>query len=120
MRRHTRCALVTGVQTCALPIWRGPMLMGALQQMLGQVQWGRLDVLLVDLPLGTGDVQLTPSQKAEVTGASIVSTPQDLALHDADRKSVVEGKRVHGRVVPRGTRPLKKKNTMIIPKHTVL
>jgi ATP-binding protein involved in chromosome partitioning len=64
-------------------IWRGPMLMGALQQMLGQVQWGQLDVLLVDLPPGTGDVQMTLSQKAEVTGAVLVSTPQDIALLDA-------------------------------------
>ncbi|MEM6679449.1 MAG: Mrp/NBP35 family ATP-binding protein, partial [Pseudomonadota bacterium] len=64
-------------------VWRGPMLMGALQQMLSQVQWGRLDVLLVDLPPGTGDVQLTLSQKADVTGAVIVSTPQDIALLDA-------------------------------------
>ena len=51
-------------------VWRGPMLMGALQQMLGQVQWGELDVLIVDLPPGTGDVQLTLSQKAEVSGAA--------------------------------------------------
>lgn len=64
-------------------IWRGPMLMGALQQMLEQVQWGELDVLIVDLPPGTGDVQLTLSQKADVTGAIIVSTPQDVALLDA-------------------------------------
>ena len=64
-------------------IWRGPMLMGALQQFLGQVQWGRLDVLMVDLPPGTGDVQLTLSQKTEVTGAIVVSTPQDIALLDA-------------------------------------
>jgi ATP-binding protein involved in chromosome partitioning len=64
-------------------IWRGPMLMGALTQFLTQVQWGRLDVLLIDLPPGTGDVQLTLSQKAEVTGAIIVSTPQDVALLDA-------------------------------------
>ena len=64
-------------------VWRGPMLMGALQQMLGQVQWGELDVLLVDLPPGTGDVQLTLSQKTEVTGAVVVSTPQDIALLDA-------------------------------------
>ncbi|MHA1527652.1 MAG: Mrp/NBP35 family ATP-binding protein [Alphaproteobacteria bacterium] len=63
-------------------IWRGPMLMGALQQMLSQVQWGRLDVLLIDLPPGTGDVQLTLAQKAEVTGAILVSTPQDVALLD--------------------------------------
>lgn len=64
-------------------IWRGPMLMGALQQMLGQVQWGPQDVLLVDLPPGTGDVQMTLAQKAEVSGAIIVSTPQDIALLDA-------------------------------------
>jgi ATP-binding protein involved in chromosome partitioning len=64
-------------------VWRGPMLMGALQQMLGQVQWGRLDVLIVDLPPGTGDVQMTLAQKAEVTGAIVVSTPQDVALMDA-------------------------------------
>lgn len=64
-------------------VWRGPMLMGALQQMLGQVQWGELDVLLIDLPPGTGDVQLTLCQKTEVTGAIVVSTPQDVALLDA-------------------------------------
>ena len=68
-------------------VWRGPMLMGALQQMLGQVQWGELDVLIVDLPPGTGDVQLTLCQKAAVTGAIIVSTPQDVALLDA-RKAI--------------------------------
>lgn len=66
-------------------IWRGPMLMGALQQMLGQVQWGELDVLIVDLPPGTGDVQLTLCQKTELTGAIVVSTPQDVALIDARR-----------------------------------
>lgn len=64
-------------------VWRGPMLMGALQQMLGQVEWGELDVLLVDLPPGTGDVQLTLCQKSEVSGAIVVSTPQDVALLDA-------------------------------------
>ena len=64
-------------------VWRGPMLMGALQQMLGQVEWGELDVLIVDLPPGTGDVQLTLAQKAKVTGAIVVSTPQDIALLDA-------------------------------------
>ena len=68
-------------------VWRGPMLMGALQQLLGQVRWGELDVLIVDLPPGTGDVQLSLSQKAEVTGAIIVSTPQDIALLDA-RKAI--------------------------------
>ncbi len=64
-------------------VWRGPMLMGALQQMLGQVEWGELDVLLVDLPPGTGDVQLTLCTKSELTGAIVVSTPQDVALIDA-------------------------------------
>ncbi|MGH1578268.1 P-loop NTPase [Planktotalea sp.] len=64
-------------------VWRGPMLMGALQQMFGQVEWGDLDVLIVDLPPGTGDVQLTLCQKSQVTGAIVVSTPQDVALLDA-------------------------------------
>ncbi len=68
-------------------VWRGPMLMGALQQMMMQVQWGALDVLLVDLPPGTGDVQLTLTQKFAVDGAIIVSTPQDVALLDA-RKGI--------------------------------
>jgi ATP-binding protein involved in chromosome partitioning len=68
-------------------IWRGPMLIGALQQMMTQVQWGELDILLVDLPPGTGDVQLTLSQKFVVDGAIIVSTPQDVALIDA-RKGI--------------------------------
>ncbi|MGY3439453.1 MULTISPECIES: Mrp/NBP35 family ATP-binding protein [unclassified Marinovum] len=68
-------------------VWRGPMLMGALQQMLGQVNWGELDVLLVDLPPGTGDVQLTLCQKSDLSGAIVVSTPQDVALLDA-RKAV--------------------------------
>lgn len=64
-------------------VWRGPMLMGALQQMLGQVAWGELDVLIVDLPPGTGDVQMTLCQRTTVTGAIVVSTPQDVALLDA-------------------------------------
>ncbi|MDU9002550.1 Mrp/NBP35 family ATP-binding protein [Sedimentitalea todarodis] len=64
-------------------VWRGPMLMGALQQMLGQVEWGKLDVLIVDLPPGTGDVQLTLCTKTQLTGAIVVSTPQDVALLDA-------------------------------------
>ena len=66
-------------------VWRGPMLMSALQQMLRQVQWGKLDYLIVDLPPGTGDVQLTLSQKTQVDGAIIVSTPQDVALIDAKK-----------------------------------
>ncbi|MEO0372150.1 MAG: Mrp/NBP35 family ATP-binding protein [Pseudomonadota bacterium] len=64
-------------------VWRGPMLMGALQQMISQVNWGDLDVLIVDLPPGTGDVQLTLCQRAQPTGAIVVSTPQDVALIDA-------------------------------------
>ena len=68
-------------------VWRGPMVMGALQQMLMQVEWGELDVLLIDLPPGTGDVQLTLAQKTFVDGAVIVSTPQDVALLDA-RKGI--------------------------------
>jgi len=68
-------------------VWRGPMLMGALQQMLGQVAWGELDVLVVDLPPGTGDVQLTLCQRYRVAGAVVVSTPQDVALIDA-RKAI--------------------------------
>lgn len=68
-------------------VWRGPMLMKALQQMMRQVQWGPLDVLIVDLPPGTGDVQMTLAQTAQVDGAIIVSTPQDIALLDA-RKGI--------------------------------
>ena len=66
-------------------IWRGPMLMGALQQMLQQVEWGNLDVLIVDLPPGTGDVQLTLCQRFDLSGVVIVCTPQQVALLDARR-----------------------------------
>jgi len=64
-------------------IWRGPMLMGALQQLITQVAWGTLDILLIDLPPGTGDIQLTLCQRTQLTGAIVVSTPQDVALLDA-------------------------------------
>lgn len=64
-------------------IWRGPMLMSALQQLLTQVQWGQLDALLIDMPPGTGDIQLTLCSKFDVAGALVVSTPQDVALLDA-------------------------------------
>jgi ATP-binding protein involved in chromosome partitioning len=66
-------------------IWRGPMVMGALEQMMGQVEWGPLDILVVDMPPGTGDAQLTMAQRVALTGAVIVSTPQDIALVDARR-----------------------------------
>ena len=64
-------------------IWRGPMVMSALTQMLREVEWGELDVLVVDMPPGTGDAQLTMAQQVPLAGAVIVSTPQDLALIDA-------------------------------------
>lgn len=66
-------------------IWRGPMVQSAIHQMLRQVRWGELDVLVIDLPPGTGDVQLTLTQTTPLSGAVIVSTPQDLALIDARR-----------------------------------
>jgi ATP-binding protein involved in chromosome partitioning len=66
-------------------IWRGPMVMSALTQMLREVDWGSLDVLVVDMPPGTGDAQLTMAQQVPLKGAVIVSTPQDLALIDARR-----------------------------------
>jgi len=64
-------------------IWRGPMVMSALQQMLRDVNWGELDVMIVDMPPGTGDAQLTMAQQVPLAGAVIVSTPQDIALLDA-------------------------------------
>ncbi|HZH28167.1 MAG TPA: Mrp/NBP35 family ATP-binding protein [Azospirillaceae bacterium] len=74
-------------------IWRGPMVMGAIQQMLRDVAWGELDVLLVDMPPGTGDAQLTLCQQVQLAGAVIVSTPQDIALLDA-RKGLEMFRRV--------------------------
>jgi ATP-binding protein involved in chromosome partitioning len=66
-------------------IWRGPMVMSALTQMLREVLWGELDMMVVDMPPGTGDAQLTMAQQVPLKGAVIVSTPQDLALIDARR-----------------------------------
>jgi ATP-binding protein involved in chromosome partitioning len=68
-------------------IWRGPMVMSALEQLMRDVNWGELDVLVVDMPPGTGDAQLTMAQRTPLTGAVIVSTPQDIALIDA-RKGI--------------------------------
>lgn len=75
-------------------IWRGPMVMSALTQMLREVEWGELDVMVVDMPPGTGDAQLTMAQQVPLAGAVIVSTPQDLALIDA-RRGVAMFKRVN-------------------------
>ncbi|HCX14821.1 MAG TPA: hypothetical protein DGZ24_05845 [Rhodospirillaceae bacterium] len=74
-------------------IWRGPMIMGALEQMFRDVAWGKTDVMIVDMPPGTGDTQLTISQRVPLAGAVIVSTPQDIALLDA-RKGLNMFKRV--------------------------
>ncbi len=75
-------------------IWRGPMVMGALEQLMGQVEWGALDIMVVDMPPGTGDAQLTMSQRVPLAGAVIVSTPQDVALIDA-RRGVKMFEKVH-------------------------
>jgi ATP-binding protein involved in chromosome partitioning len=75
-------------------IWRGPMVMSALTQMLREVEWGTLDVMVVDMPPGTGDAQLTMAQQVPLKGAVIVSTPQDLALIDA-RRGIAMFKRVN-------------------------
>ncbi len=75
-------------------IWRGPMVMKALMQLLGEVAWGDLDYLVVDLPPGTGDVQLTLAQKVPLSGAVIVTTPQDVALIDA-RKGLAMFRKVN-------------------------
>jgi ATP-binding protein involved in chromosome partitioning len=74
-------------------IWRGPMVMSAITQMLREVEWGTLDVMVVDMPPGTGDAQLTMAQQVPLAGAVIVSTPQDLALIDA-RRGIAMFKRV--------------------------
>lgn len=73
------------VETTSAMVWRGPMVSMALQQLLNDTQWDNLDYLVIDLPPGTGDIQLTLAQKIPVTGAVIVTTPQDLALLDARR-----------------------------------
>jgi ATP-binding protein involved in chromosome partitioning len=75
-------------------IWRGPMVISALTQMLREVEWGALDVMVVDMPPGTGDAQLTMAQQVPLKGAVIVSTPQDLALIDA-RRGIAMFKRVN-------------------------
>tara|TARA_Y100000588_G_C13665801_1_gene674045 strand:- start:99 stop:626 length:528 start_codon:yes stop_codon:yes gene_type:complete len=75
-------------------IWRGPMVMKALEQMYNGVEWGKLDYLIIDLPPGTGDAQLTLAQSSKLTGSVIISTPQDVALIDA-RKGINMFKKVN-------------------------
>ena len=82
------------VEDSAPIVWRGPMVMSALRQLLYDVAWGELDVLVVDMPPGTGDAQLTIAQAVPLAGAVIVSTPQDLALIDA-RRGVAMFQQVH-------------------------
>jgi ATP-binding protein involved in chromosome partitioning len=79
-------------------IWRGPMVMRGIEQMLGDVEWGELDYLVVDLPPGTGDAQLTITQRVPLSGAVIVTTPQDVALIDA-RKGLAMFRKVNVDVV---------------------
>ncbi|MDX1502047.1 MAG: Mrp/NBP35 family ATP-binding protein [Thermoanaerobaculia bacterium] len=79
-------------------IWRGPMVMKAIEQMLGDVEWGALDYLIVDLPPGTGDAQLTISQRVPLSGAVVVTTPQDIALIDA-RKGLAMFRKVNVPVI---------------------
>ena len=75
-------------------IWRGPMVMKALEQMFNGVEWGQLDYLIIDLPPGTGDAQLTLAQSSKLSGSIIISTPQDVALTDA-RKGINMFKKVN-------------------------
>ena len=78
----------------AATIWRGPMVMSAVEQLLRDVDWQNLDILIIDMPPGTGDAQLTLSQRVKLAGAIIVSTPQDLSLIDA-RKGLNMFKKVN-------------------------
>ena len=80
------------VEPGAPVVWRGPMVMSALTQFLREVEWGALDVMIVDMPPGTGDAQLTMAQSVPLAGAVIVSTPQDLSLIDARRGAAMFGK----------------------------
>lgn len=83
-RHGVRVATLGAVMDADQPaVWRGPMVMKAVDQLLAGVRWGRLDFLLVDLPPGTGDVQLTLTQRVSLSGAVIVTTPQEVALIDA-------------------------------------
>ncbi len=85
MRAHGIACMSIGflVEEDTPMIWRGPMVMGALEQLMRDVAWGPLDIMVVDMPPGTGDAQLTMAQRVPLAGAVIVSTPQDIALIDA-------------------------------------
>ncbi|MBD3646354.1 MAG: Mrp/NBP35 family ATP-binding protein, partial [Pseudomonadales bacterium] len=88
MAHDVQCMSMSFVMTDRTPaIWRGPMASGALQQLLGQTRWDDVEFLVVDMPPGTGDIQLTLAQQVPLSGAVIVTTPQDIALLDA-RKGV--------------------------------
>ncbi len=86
------------VDTDTAMIWRGPMVMKAIEQLLGDVEWGALDYMIVDLPPGTGDAQLTISQRVPLSGAVVVTTPQDIALIDA-RKGLAMFRKVNVPIV---------------------
>ena len=81
-------------------VWRGPMVMGALGKMVRETAWAPIDILFVDMPPGTGDAQISISQRLPLTGAVIVSTPQEIALADARKRRghVRQGQRPHPRV----------------------
>ena len=87
MRNFGVTMMSSGLMTNDDPavVWRGPVLMGALQQMMNQVQWGALDVLIVDLPPGTGDAQITIVQESPICGVVMVTTPQQVAIADVRR-----------------------------------
>lgn len=90
-----QCMSMSFVGTAKTPVvWRGPMASGALVQLMTQTAWRDVDVLVVDMPPGTGDIQLTLAQQVPVTGAVVVTTPQDLALLDA-RKGIEMFRQVH-------------------------
>lgn len=98
-RHRVRVATLGALMGADQPaVWRGPMVMKAVEQLLTGVRWGLLDFLLADLPPGTGDVQLTLTQKAALSGAVIVTTPQDVALVDA-RKGLAMFQKVGVRVL---------------------
>ena len=94
MQSHGLYAISMGLMVDAetAMIWRGPMVMSAITQMLAEVDWGTLDALIIDMPPGTGVAQLAIAQGTELSGAVIVSTPQDLALIDARRGIAMFGK----------------------------